>query len=92
VLGTVIPGATSPSSREPACEPTLPDLTDAVRGAALFALLLALQGLDEAMITRVIDQTVGREEALIDGPDAARPWLEELTERFEQTLAMELGA
>ncbi|MHC4274943.1 MAG: DUF2868 domain-containing protein, partial [Planctomycetota bacterium] len=35
---------------------------DAVRAAALFALLLELQGRDEAAITRILDATVGDDE------------------------------
>ena len=36
-----------------------PGRAEAVRGAALFALLLELQGRDEAAITRILDDVIG---------------------------------
>jgi hypothetical protein len=61
------------------------DFTEAVNGAALFALLLELQGNDEIHITRTIDRVVGDSEPLpIQDAEAARQWLDRLRERFNQ--------
>ena len=66
---------------------------DAVRSAALFALLLELQGRGEAAITRILDQVVGDQDdiALGDEP-AARRWLDGLRHRLDLALAAEGGA
>jgi hypothetical protein len=66
------------------------DLTEAVNAAALFALVLELQGHDETSISRIIDQVAGANEPpVIDGPDAAQAWLDSLRQRLDQALARE---
>ncbi len=66
------------------------DLTEAVNGAALFAVVLHLQGRDEASITRVIDRMAGEENPpAIHGVDEARAWLRTLRDRFDRALAEE---
>jgi hypothetical protein len=72
-------------------EPLPPsDCGDAVRAAALFALLLELQGRDEAAITRILDETVGDEEPPeIETSAAARTWLDGLRHRLDLALGRE---
>ena len=62
-----------------------------MRAAALFALVLELQGRDEAAISRIIDQAVGADDEapVIDGPDNARTWLNSLRLRLGQALTRE---
>ena len=69
---------------------------DAVRAAALFALLLGLQGRDEAEISRVLDRALpDADEPGTIGPGetgACARWLGELRHRFECALAEEAGS
>ncbi|MBK8176539.1 MAG: DUF2868 domain-containing protein [Rhodospirillales bacterium] len=61
------------------------DLSQAVRAAALFALLLELQGRDEAAIGRSLDGIVGDDvPPPIADADTARSWLDTLAQRFER--------
>ncbi len=87
-VSAAIPAVTAD---QPAGAPTTAekDLTEAVRSAALFALLLELQGRTEATITRIIDQVVDHEDTIIDSVDTARHWLSGLRERLEQALSVE---
>ncbi|MHC4130287.1 MAG: hypothetical protein ACYSUA_19420, partial [Planctomycetota bacterium] len=63
---------------------------DAVRAAALFALLLELQGREEAAITRILDATVGDDEPPeMETTAAARGWLDGLRHRLDLALAGE---
>ena len=65
---------------------------DAVRAAALFALLLELQGRGEATITRVLDQVLPEDDALDAGDArAVRGWLDGLRHRLDLALAAEGG-
>ena len=62
----------------------------AVRSAALFALLLELQGRDEAAITRILDEVVDRDGVVeIDSTPDARRWLDGIRHRFDLALAGE---
>jgi hypothetical protein len=72
-----------------ASPPESMDYGDAVRAAALFSLLLELQGRQEAEITRLLERTVAEEEVKLDSTDAARRWLNELRHRFDVALAKE---
>ncbi len=66
------------------------DLSEAVNTAALFTLILELQGRDEASISRIIDQVAGIDDPpVIDGPDTARDWLDKLRGRLDQALSRE---
>ena len=80
------PGA---SSRDrPADEPL--DLTDAVNAAALFAIVLELQGRDETEITRIIDRVAGDEDPpTMRDLDAVRSWLDTLRGRLDLALQAE---
>lgn len=67
------------------------DLPEAVRAAALFAMLLELQGRDEVTIGRVLDGALEDDvsgEPLASAADV-RPWLDETRHRFEIVLAQE---
>jgi hypothetical protein len=66
---------------------------DAVRAAALFALLLELQGRDEASIARVLDETVGEQEPPdMETTAAAESWLDGLRHRLDLALAGEAAS
>ncbi|MEX0654262.1 MAG: DUF2868 domain-containing protein [Phycisphaeraceae bacterium] len=70
------------------------DYTEAVDAAALFAMLLQLQGLGEATISRVLDRVltdVDDTRRLTDA-DAVRRWLDELRHRFDVAFAEEVRA
>ena len=89
------PWATIPLVAKP--NAGMPELVDgktmfieAVNGAALFAAVLQLQGLDETAITRVIDRMAGEDDPpAIDGIDAAQAWLDALRDRFDRALTDE---
>ncbi|MHC4107518.1 MAG: DUF2868 domain-containing protein, partial [Planctomycetota bacterium] len=57
------------------------EVTDAVRAAALFAVLLELQGQDEATITKVLARVADDGKQEIATPEAARKWLTTLVQR-----------
>ena len=60
---------------------------DAVRGAALFALLLELQGRDEAAITRILDEVIA--DADFDTPGDVQHGLDAMRHRLDLALAGE---
>ena len=67
---------------------------DAVRAAALFALLLELQGHPEATITRILDRAIDGED---EGPGPAtteevRRWLAGVRHRLDMALAEEVAS
>ena len=63
---------------------------DAVRGAALFALLLELQGRDEAVISRILDEVIGDDpDAGFDTPDDVQRSLDAMRHRLDIALAGE---
>ena len=66
---------------------------DAVRGAALFALLLELQGRDEAAITRILDDVIGDAAgADFDTPDDVQRSLDTMRHRLDIALAGETAS
>ncbi len=82
-----VPGrAEAPTASAPAV-----DRGDAIRGAALFALLLELQGRGEAAITRVLDRALpaAHDQPDLDSPQALRAWLDGLRHRVDLALARE---
>lgn len=93
-LGAALSLAVNPKNPETGqTETTQADLGDAVSSAALFAILLELQGRDEAQITRIIDQVAGdKEPPIIGNAEAARQWLDTLHHRFERAEAAEGSA
>lgn len=67
--------------------------SDALRTAALFALLLEVQGRDEVAITRILDRTLPEDGDLaVDSADTARVWLDDLRHRFDIALTKETSA
>lgn len=63
---------------------------EAVRAAALNALLLELQGRSESAISRILERTLSESrdhESSIDSADVASHWLSELKHRFDMALA-----
>lgn len=67
------------------------DLANAVTSAALFAILLELQGREEIQITRIIDRVAGdNEPPVIKNADVAQQWLDTLRHRFDLAQAAEI--
>ena len=66
-------------------------MTDAVRAAALFAMLLELQGRDEAGITRVLDAATAdlENDQALDSLQLVRAWLDQLRHQFDMAMARE---
>lgn len=90
-LGAALSLVVKPKDSEPSpVETAEADLGNAVSGAALFAILLELQGRDESRITRIIDRVAGdNEPPIIKNTDAARQWLDTLRHRFDLAQAAE---
>jgi hypothetical protein len=63
------------------------EIGDAVRAAALFALLLELQGRDEATITRLLDRIIGDDDRPLNALNDVRAWLDALRHRLDIALA-----
>lgn len=85
-LGAALPLVIKPN-KAPQLQPesAATDVSETVNGAALFAILLELQGHDEIQITRIIDQVVGdTEPPPIQDAEAARQWLDTLRGRFNR--------
>ncbi len=67
--------------------------SDALRAAALFALLLEVQGRDEIAITRILDRTLPEGGDLnLESVGAARHWLDDVRHRFDLALTKETTA
>ena len=69
------------------------ELSDAVRAAALFSVVLELQGRDEGSITRIIDKTFvdelsGPEDAMTNVHEVSK-WLGAVRHRFDLAVASE---
>lgn len=81
-------GATLTALRKPAPSPDTegtppqPDLAEPVAAAALFALLLELQGRSEAEITHALDQLLDAQMPVIRNGHQARAWLDTLQRRY----------
>ena len=65
------------------------DKVTAVRSAALFAMLLELQGRDENVITRVLDNAIADDQDEFEF-EATPEWLNRLRHRFDMALAREM--
>ncbi|MHC4079896.1 MAG: DUF2868 domain-containing protein [Planctomycetota bacterium] len=93
-VAAVVRATTSVAKDQGSADQPLPSgRGDAVRAAALFALLLELQGRDEAAITRILDETVGdTEPPEIETAAAARGWLDEVRHRLDLALAGEAAS
>jgi hypothetical protein len=93
-VAAVVRATTSGGKDQAPADEALPSgRGDAVRAAALFALLLELQGRDEASITRILDEVVGEAEpSEIDTDIAARNWLDDIRHRLDLALAGEAAS
>jgi hypothetical protein len=69
------------------------DIGDAVRAAVLFAILLELQGRDEAAITRILDRVIDESsDPLLTSTREMDVWLDDIRHRFDTALARESAA
>jgi hypothetical protein len=94
VLGAGVAAAIRAVTPAKAADPdTAPDdlsaRGDAVRAAALFALLLELQSCDETTITRRLDGAVGDDDLDATSPEAVRRWLDAVRHRLDLVVAEE---
>lgn len=94
-LGAAVAAVAQPTTRKSAVggsedAAASSDLGRTVRSAALFAMLLELQGYDELRITRVLDETVHDDDGdeLPTASDVQR-WLLDLQHRFDLAMARE---
>ncbi len=69
-----------------------PDITEAVKAAALFALVLEGQGHDEAAITRMIDAAIGEEDPTLGSAAEVAAWLDRVRRRYRDAERKEAGA
>ena len=65
------------------------DLFEPVSAAALFALVLNLQGRSEATISRILDQTLEPDSPRLPDSYAVRSWLNQVQDRLASVLAQE---
>ena len=85
-----IPAETETEERSPT---NSSERSDALRAAALLALLLELQGRDEVAITRILDRTLPEDDDLnVDSTGAARHWLDDLRHRLDIAMMKETSA
>jgi hypothetical protein len=69
-----------------------PGCGEAVRAAALYALLLELQGSGEERITHLLDAALGDYEGPLFSPQEIRTWLDGVRHRLDMALAAEEGS
>ncbi len=83
-LGAVLGALVKPaSSEQPTADNPSIDLSDAVNSAALFALVLELQGRPEVVITHILDRLAGEgDPPVLQDLDAVHGWLDELCRRL----------
>jgi hypothetical protein len=63
------------------------DVSRAVAAAVLFALVLHLQGRDEASISEILDEVLEeRDPPVVRGSDEAQAWLDKVARRLERVL------
>lgn len=88
LIGAAITAVVQPVGREQTPQEGPFDYAQPVRAAALFALLLELQGRDEAMITLVLDRALTDDDdaPITDATDAQRS-LDQLRHRLDLALA-----
>jgi hypothetical protein len=65
-------------------EERLLDRTDAVKAAALFALVLDAQGHGEAAITRMIDGAMGDDDPTLESELEIAAWLDRVCRRYRE--------
>jgi hypothetical protein len=95
-IGAAIAAIAQPAARSagPASGPHADaDIRTTIRSAALFAMLLELQGYDEGLISRVLDRAVVDDDDALDHTQdagAINQWLSDLRHRFDMALAQEM--
>jgi hypothetical protein len=94
-VGAAIAAVVQPASKSnaPTDETAASERGDAVRSAALLAMVLELQGRGEAVITRVLDQAIpddAAEKELMDEA-AVKRWLDDVRHRFDLAMTREAG-
>ena len=95
VIGSAVAGILpGPAPRPGALVDAVPeaqDRGDTVRAAALWSLLLELQGSSEARITAVLQQTLDPDDgaALVSADDAQR-WLDGVRHQFDLAMTREV--
>lgn len=91
VLGAAIAAVAGGSRPQSQQTPQKHDRAPSLRAAALFALLLELQGRDEAQITRILERVIPDEKDAVDDGDVetARHWLDGIRHRLDLALAAE---
>ncbi|MFA9477776.1 DUF2868 domain-containing protein [Phycisphaerales bacterium AB-hyl4] len=99
LIGAAIAGAMQPRASDKSRHATdadnmlqSEDFTEAVDAAAMFAMLLELQGRGEATISRVLDRVLADvdDARRLASADDVRSWLETLRHRFDMALAAEV--
>lgn len=88
VLATAVRGALRAHD---VIEEGRPDVAEAVRAAALFALVLEGQGHEEAAITRMIDHAIGEDDPALDSEIEAAAWLDKVCLRYREAERRERG-
>lgn len=89
-LGAAIASAVRGSLRAHGAGEERPaDRTDAVKAAALFALVLEAQGHGEAAITRLIDAAIGHDEPVLETDTEIAAWLDDVCRRYRDAEARE---
>jgi hypothetical protein len=93
-VGAALSAIIGPHGSNKQARPDEPiDLTDAVNAAALFAIVLELQGRDETEITRIIDRVAGDEDPpAMHDVESVRAWLDALRGRLDLALYAEQRA
>jgi hypothetical protein len=91
LIGAAVSAVVQPSPVEAACarKPLNAVHDQKVRSAALFAMLLELQGQNESTITRVLDRAIPVDERPIDSAEEAQQWLRECAHQFGMALSRE---
>ena len=86
-----VAGGSRPQSQQTPQEDEEDERAPALRAAALFALVLELQGRDEAQITRILERVIGDENDAVDDGEVAtaRRWLDGIRHRLDLALAAE---
>lgn len=88
LIGAAIAGVAQPSRHSDAGDAIVAnDYVEPVRAASLFALLLDLQGREEAVISQILDRVLEDDAVSIANADEARRLLDNIRHRFDLALA-----
>jgi len=86
-IAAVVQPAAGGDHNQDALSAHAPDLAQAIRSAALFAVTLELQGRDEAAITRILDRTFSEDESPLSDAASVHRWLESRRDDFDRAVA-----